>query len=106
MKVGTLVKNKENGWIGRITRVYDELWYTAEEPFKKFYDVKWFDVKKKYSKYRIYQEDSLTLLEPPTDNALGDWLSTPQEKLRNALAIKTERTQLANTRKPRRLDGR
>ncbi len=109
MKVGDLVTHIAYGWKGRIqgTNTIDWSNMPLEDDEWELYQVKWYNTKKKYN--GLYDARSIApqLSRPPSGSALGDWLSTPAEKLRNALAAKTERTQLANTRrKPRRLDGR
>lgn len=112
MKVGDLVTHNVYGWKGRITEVHTDTWfsnYGTDLPDSTLYNVKWDGVKKKYNRGRCYDSTQIAPLHllAPSGSALGDWLMTPAEKLRSALAAKTERTQLANTRrKPRRLDGR
>ena len=110
MKVGDWVIHKEYGWIGHIQDNYTIAWSNMfiSDNERELYRIKWHNAKKKYN--GLYNALTIAPYQPDTQTpsfALGDWLSTPHEKLRNALAAKTERNELANTRrKPPRLDGR
>lgn len=109
MQIGDWVKHKEQNCIGQIIDEY-VLWTSSKGitdclMFRvRFYDER----NRKYT--GIYGKGELIphqLEKSAMDDSLNDWLSTPNQKLRSALAKKKEKNRLANLRKPeQRLDWR
>ena len=121
MNIGDIVSHKQSGRIGRIIKIEETYGWGGEYicliplcfcayhslSFTSKYTVSFFNVKKKYKK-NYYEAHELTphQLEESASSALSDWLATPSEKLRNALALKNKKNALANQSEKVRLDGR
>ena len=108
MQIGDIVKHKKLGLVGKIVDTFD-VWGWEDEYTSTLCIVSFFNLKKKHRKhyYNINELVPHQLEESTTDDSLSDWLSTPNQKLRSALAKKKEKNRLANLRKPeQRLDWR
>ena len=111
MQIGDWVKHKEQDCIGQIVDEYVEwnAWHTGRTNSSLMFHVRFYTNRNKTFN-GMYSADELVphqLEKSATDDSLNDWLSTPNQKLRSALAKKKEKNRLANLRKPeQRLDWR
>lgn|SRR5574343_269138 len=117
MKVGDWVRHKELGWIGQITDIsklstirnrtdngYGKVLYAYH-----LFDIRFYDEHNR-KRHAVCDEEEIvphSLEKKGNHYPLSDWLSNPNQKLRNALARKQEQLHLARLRKrPQRMDGR